>query len=247
MKTKKLLSTLLAGAMALSLAVPAFAADETVLTGNGTDGISASTEITGTTQTPILKLTVPDSGSVIVNPYKLTVTPTDGDATTDQIISATQYIKSESNVPIAVSVTVTGKLPESGGEVVLATSALKGTETTKSAFVYFECVQAEYDLSGGNWNAVTWANGFDKAKHAVLSTKGASLSKVVTIPAAESADWTASTPTLTKCYGAAFHLTGSVASTSTKAWTSSDTIGATIAFTFLPQAAAASTSTGSGS
>ncbi|MDE6935247.1 MAG: hypothetical protein K2P26_06525, partial [Oscillospiraceae bacterium] len=50
MKFKKLVSTALAGAMALSLSVPAFAAD---------GDLQQSTDITGTTQAPTNAITIP--------------------------------------------------------------------------------------------------------------------------------------------------------------------------------------------
>ena len=53
MKFKKLVSTALAGAMALSLSVPAFAS------GNTDTSLSQSTDITGSTQAPTIKITVP--------------------------------------------------------------------------------------------------------------------------------------------------------------------------------------------
>lgn len=131
---KKLISSVLAGACALSMtSISAFAADA-VVTELGTDGY-ASQEVTVTSKTemPTLKVTIPTAADLVVNPYKLNVTtPITG---SDTIISPEYEIKNESNCGVTVSATVKAT---PGGAAAIATSPLKGTETTKSVFMYLE-------------------------------------------------------------------------------------------------------------
>lgn len=202
---KKFLSTVLALAMALSLCVPAFAAD-TVL--NGVDGLGegAVVEVTGTTQTATVKVTVPSGGNVVLNPYGLDYT-VEGAANPvqDQIISAEQYIVNESNMPIKVSTSVTGTIEGTGA--FAAASAV--SETDKKVFLNFEI-------------------GATSAK----DTAAASYEKVnLTKTAVACTDIT-----MDKMGGAkpaiAFKFSGDAAKNPTNPWTTDDIIGASIAFTF---------------
>lgn len=232
MKFKKLATLALAGAMALSLAVPAFAAE--------TD-LEQSTEITGTTQTPTISISVPATGAVVLNPYKMTVdlTPDDtsDDVTSDaQIISANSYIKNKTDVALTVSATVTGK---TAGEAVFATATTQGgtkAVTTKSAFVYLEVVNAgagdDADATEPT-TAPTWGTAYDAkaANQVLLAAKAVTKANMLTVPAV--ADGSSSF--------IAYRLAGDAASSPTKAWTSADTVSATIAFTFIPTVQATGT------
>lgn len=105
MKMNKILSAALAGVMALSLMVPAFAAETEVTMDGLADG--ATVEVTGTTQTATVKILVPATGEVILNPYELDCTvPGAASPVQDQIISATQYIVNDSNLPVKVSMMI---------------------------------------------------------------------------------------------------------------------------------------------
>ena len=162
MKFKKLVSTALAGAMALSLSlsVPAFAA------GNTDTSLEQSTDITGTTQAPIIKITVPATGTVTVNPYKMAVS-VGGSDVTDQIISATQYITNASNVAIKVGAEVTGT---AAGNLAFATASTQTKAVlTNSVFMYFEMDVADktdtkkadmLTLASGTGTAAASAGGY---------------------------------------------------------------------------------------
>ena len=129
MNFKKIMSTALAGVMALSLAVPAFAA------ANSDTSLEQNTAITGTTQAPTIKITVPAAGTVTVNPYKMAVS-VGGSDVTDQIISATQFIDNASDVAVKVSAQVTGT---AAGNLAFATASTQTKAvTTNSVFMYFE-------------------------------------------------------------------------------------------------------------
>ena len=214
---KKVLSLVLALMMVLAVAVPAFAA------GGSTDPYNKSLEITGTTQVPTITVTIPTSGTVTVNPYKMEVT-VGSDKKTEQIISATQYVKNESDVAIALDVTVSGKVE---GEAVFATAPVTDRITTKSAFVYFEIKGATADDGTGD---PTWATAYDaKATDQIaLAAKAVTKKDVIKLDAGDQ----------TATY-AAFRLNGNVADKSVKPWVAADKVGATIAFTIKPSVAAA--------
>lgn len=214
---KKLFALVLSCAMLLGLATTAFAADTEVTDPDENGAYGASTEITGETQAPTIKVTVPATGAIIINPYGMEYTPDSGDPSTDKIISAAQFIKNESDVSISVDVTVTGTIPETS-KAVLATGALKGTETTKSIFLYFEILEAE-----DGETEPTWAESYDKTKHVLVAAKATTLKNVVVLAAGDEA-----------ATYAAFHLTGGVASAPATPWTETDTVDVTVAFTFNP-------------
>lgn len=213
MKFKKLISTALAGVMSLSLAATAFA----------TGALSQSMDITGTTQAPTIKITVPATGTVTVNPYKMEVT-VGGDKVTDQIISATQYIENASNVAVKVSAEVTGT---PAGNLTLATATTQGTKavTTNSVFMYFE--MAVVDAGDAT---PTWATAYDSksATQILVGSKAAKKADMLTLAAGDGSDAASAGGY------AAFHLAGDAASTPTTAWVAADKVDVAIAFTFTP-------------
>lgn len=225
MNFKKIMSTALAGAMALSLSVPAFAA------ANSNTSLEQNTAITGTTQAPTIKITVPDTGAVVVNPYKMSVTPDGGStAVTDQIISATQFIENASDVAVKVSAQVTGT---AAGNLAFATASTQTKAvTTNSVFMYFEMV-----ASDDGSTEPTWATAYDSksATQILISTKATKKADMLTLAAG--------TGTAAASAGgyAAFHLAGDAASTPTTAWAAADKADVAIAFTFTPTATSTAT------
>ncbi len=225
MNFKKIMSSALAGVMALSLSVPAFAA------ANSNTSLEQNTAITGTTQAPTIKITVPDTGAVVVNPYKMSVTPDGGStAVTDQIISATQFIENASDVAVKVSAQVTGT---AAGNLAFATASTQTKAvTTNSVFMYFEMV-----ASDDGSTEPTWATAYDSksATQILISTKATKKADMLTLAAG--------TGTAAASAGgyAAFHLAGDAASTPTTAWAAADKADVAIAFTFTPTATSTAT------
>ena len=211
MMRKRLLCAVLALALLLSAQSAAAAAEA---------ANERSMIITATTRLPVVKVTVPTSGQVYLNPLQL---PVDvyGDATTDQIISYPLTIANESDAAVQVDVRVTGKVkPES--DMTLASAPTNGTGTSKSAFVYFEIKPSDpYDPY-----SVEWDEAYDAAKHIPVTTGGSSKSNLVTLDAVGMYGEVQG--------GAAFRLTGDAVKTPTNAWTAKDGIDVTIAFTFTP-------------
>ena len=212
MNFKKIMSTALAGVMALSLAVPAFAA------ANAETALEQNTAITGTTQAPTIKITVPATGTVT------------GSDVTDQIISATQFIENASDVAVKVSAQVTGT---AAANLAFATASTQTKAvTTNSVFMYFEMV-----ASDDGSTEPTWATAYDSksATQILISTKATKKADMLTLAAG--------TGTAAASAGgyAAFHLAGDAASTPTTAWAAADKADVAIAFTFTPTATSTAT------
>lgn len=221
---KKVLSVVLALALVLTLAVPSFAANITD-SAKAAEGITQA--ITGTTNVPTIAVTVPTTGTIVLNPYKLSYDDSadqDGSGSnTDQVISATQYIVNGSSVPVVVSASVKAT---PAGNAKLATKTLVGdTKTlTNSAYLYFEAKTAD-----DNTTAVTDWSG---ATQQVLGTAA----KKIALPTM-AADVDGSTPTYL-----AYHIAGDAVANPTTAWTTADKYDVEIVFTVVAQAASSATS-----
>lgn len=235
---KKVLSLVLALALVLGLAVPAFATDD----GTVSDVTkSYTTTITGVTPIPTIKLRIPATGGVVLNPYGMKVslsmdengkpqaTPDDTDGSMDAIISATQVIESESEMELAVSATVTGKAAT--GVTFLTKEATN--ETTNSVYMYvgfkdiISTAAADFDdavqAATIPSTPVAVAKAGDPSDCVLISSK-ATTAKVGTLELNASG----------KKSGLAFKLGGNAVSAPIKPWTDKMTAGATIAFTFSP-------------
>lgn len=114
MKKRQILAALLAVCCAASMAVPAFAADENPELGTveteadkGIDDLKNwDLTVDTTVQNPTLKVTLPKSTSVLVNPYRIEVkTGSDADDTSfDTILSPVMDITNNSGCAIKVNV-----------------------------------------------------------------------------------------------------------------------------------------------
>lgn len=226
MKLKKLATLALAGVMAMSLTAPAFAEDN--------DGTAATnTEISGTVEPAAIKVTIPTTGAVVVNPYKMEVLPAGGtagtDETTEQIISATQYIENKGKAAVQLSASVTGT---ASSGVTFATVKHEGSTkpvTTKSVFMYFEIGRTDDASTEPTWNA----NGYDSKLNTqiLVGTKAVAKTNMVTLAAG--------TGSAGQAKGfAAYRLAGDANATPATAWTADDTVTVAIAFTVLPTGAA---------
>ena len=187
------------------------AKDATIETADASGAYGQQTEITGSTATPTIKVTVPTVGDVAVNPYKMSYKLGESDAATDQVFSPEYTIKNESNVAISVGVTATGKVE---GKAAFATaSAAKATTNSVFAYVEFTNTTGTYESA---YNA-------KNAKQIVLGTKAVTKTNVITLA---KGDETAQTVN--------YKFLGDAASSPKTPWSKDDKIGATLAFTFTP-------------
>ena len=257
MKTLKnrILSGTMAGALALSLAAPAFAASNT-------------TEVTGSYKAVTIAVDVMPKAVAFINPYGLDIevpedgiTETAGSATAkisgQQIVSAPMALKNKTGMDLSVNATVTTTIPAAAtGEVAmkLAANTTKGVgsnpeeegyiapSTAKSAFVYLEAKQ-EPTLTGADATVTTnaiatkfaaWApSTFDAAKHPVLNaTRAATQNDLVTLRAA---DMTGGNFTAYKAGSIALvRLAGDCVTAPKDEWKETDKFTASIAYTFAP-------------
>jgi len=256
MKTKKLVSLGLAAVMSLSLAVPAFAEDTNM-----------QTVFEATYSKPDISVVVPQTGTVALNPLGLDVELSDTDATQTikglQIVTTPTTIVNQSKMKLDVNATVTTTV---GGALKLTTSeqALVGTsdkqpeeegyvapKTDTSVFAFFQMkASAEAnadDEAKINKEAAAWTYDYTETITTnaegtttvtpetdgclILGTKPVSSSApLVTL---EAGDGSAS-----KVGGVAqMRICGKMVQSPKSAWADTDTLQATVVFTFTPSTA----------
>lgn len=215
MKRKRLLCAILALVL-LCAAQPAVLAAEEISN-------KRTTNLTALMKLPVVKVSVPTSGVVYINPLNLSVSIGDWNRG-DQIISTPATIANLSDAPIVVDVTVTASVrPES--DMTLASEPTGGAGTEKKAFVYFEIVQSIYI----NPNYASWGRTYDPEKHIALVDGVPQTRKgILTLPPT-----TLDGDIASRGY-APFRLTGDAVREPTTAWTRMDGITVTVAFTFTP-------------
>lgn len=252
MKTlkKRVLSCAMAGVLAVSMAVPAFA--------TASPAPNKSTNITGAYVDIVIDVNVPTTGTAQVNPYGLPV-KLDDDGTNkitgEQIVTKPLLLvnNSDSNLNVSASVTATAT-----GDLRFATAAPTASDTYKSAFVYLQMKPTALDnsdkaqgtdtgIQGVGTNEVNavfagWKQDYAAAKDLVLNgTSAATKDKMATL-AASTISTTGGTTTVSWNAGsiAAFRLAGKVNANPKDAWVVRDGFTAAIAFTFKPDTAVAS-------
>lgn len=260
---QRVISGAMAGVLAVSLAVPAFAAGK-------------STKVTGTYKDIPISVVVPTTGTVTINPYGLPVNVEKSDGklvafSGQQITSAPMAIKNQGSVSLAVGASVTGAL-KTGSTMTLAAATTKGDSsaspavpaaTTKTAFVKLQVA----GLSGNTWKVAdddaladkiieeaaknaTWTAAQDgpvvelgKTNNSDPDTPLATLLPAVMDPT--TGEFSTYNGTTSGSSIALFRLSGDCVTAPKKGtgdaatadpWTSKDGFDTTIAFTFTPSA-----------
>lgn len=182
-----------------------------------------ATVIEAMARLPVISVSVPTSADVLINPFQLPV-EIDGESNWEQIICSDAVMSSSSDIPLSVSVRVTGSV-KAGSDLILADSPTNKTGTEKKAFVYFEIVKSDWD----EVRRSLWAEAYDPAKHV----------RVVSGTPQTGTDMLTLEP-LNK-YGeiarggyAQFRLAGDAVQKPTSAWNENDGIDVMISFTFKP-------------
>lgn len=227
--TKRLASAAVAGVMALSMTAPAFAASET--------------SITGSYRAITLNVTVPTTGSAIINPYGLPFDIGDSTITGQQITTgAPLLIQNKSAVPLSVSASAIGQVK---GNFLFSAADPASDVLTKSGHVVLQMFPAD---------GVTEANATDtdilNAKFAALPEASADPTKDITVgtTAASANDILLlrsgnADGELVDGGAAFFRLGGKVVKNPTVAWAAADGFTVKIAFTFEPTIMQASAGT----
>lgn len=252
----RIFSGLMAGILAVSLAVPAFASGTTVTTPN------RSTTITGAFEDIVIDVNVPTTGDAQINPYGIPVKLEEAGTnkiTGEQIVTKPLLLinNSDSNVNVSASVTATAK-----GDLRFATAAPTSTDTYKSAYVYLQLksttladaqkattaqVTANEDIQGLDPAAVNpvfanWKQDYTAATDLVLNGSSAASKDNMATLAASTVAVSGGTTTVTWNSGsiAAFRLAGKVNANPKEAWNTKDGFTAAVAFTFKPDTTTAS-------
>ena len=154
MKTKQLLSTVLALLLALSL--PAASAAEPHAPDAG----------------GLINVIVPSTGHMVINPYRLAVRP-DGVETTAQLVHAPQALTNLSDFPVTVNVTASASLPRES-EAVFVHAPPAPDAKAKEVFLYAEFQERP------DW----WEGAYrDLPNQLPVSSRGASAGNVLTLDA----------------------------------------------------------------
>lgn len=170
MKFKKLASLALACVMCVSLAVPAFAANNT------------ETDITATYTPPVISVVVPQTADAFINPLGLDIKVDAANGPTlsgRQIISAPMTLKNQGATDLQVGATVSVTVNDSSDLRFVSTSTNGASAATKSVFAYVQAKQ-DKDLVGAE-TAVTataiataygkWeASAYDSTKDIVVNS-----------------------------------------------------------------------------
>lgn len=235
--SKRIASTALAGALALSMATPAFASGRNV-------------EITSTFQEQVISVTVPSTGTAQINPYGLDIAIEEtGKALKGQQIAMQPLaIVNGTKMDLAVSATVTG---EATGDLILSSEAPARDAVTKSAYVFLQMkteptlVEAKRSTADGNiqgFDAATIANAFETwaavkkpgANDIVLGPVAASKSNIITLKACSPNATDATKLELQAGSVGLMRLAGVVVKSPITPWATTDGFTANVALTFAP-------------
>lgn len=150
MKRRKLISSLLALALTLGLAVPAFATDTTL------DAANPSTEITVGTElnVPTISVTIAPLANMVINPYKLEYT---GTTSKDSLITVPALITNASGV--GIKITAKPYISKANGVTIVETKSQAESATTDPTafmeFMFATAVSSKDDIAttGASWDA----------------------------------------------------------------------------------------------
>lgn len=224
---KRIASAALAGALALSMAAPAFASSNSVITGNYKE--------------VRLAVTVPTTGKAVINPYGLPIALSEKYSISGQGISnaAPLTVQNRSAVPLKVNVSITSAPLQGSSFTFEQTGTLSSTATTNTGLVKFEMFPAPALTETTLENEDVLIGGFAALDSAnALPADGVQLKGLAGTPDAATNILTlreGSADGSLQAGGAAyFRLTGEAVKAPTIPWAAADGFTATIAFTFEP-------------
>lgn len=234
MNTKRFGATVMAGALALSMAAPAMAA-------------SQSTVIDSTFNPITLAVTVPKTAKAIINPYGLPYTM-EGEVTVsgaNAVITTGSAMLIENRSAVALKVGVKVKGETKGTGVAFATNA-NVDDSKKEVKVSFEAFEA-VGITEANFSEPETVN----PKYAKLATSDAKLTAAVSTTETAATDPNSGNGLILREANADgemqnggagfFRLVGTAGKTQT--WEKTDGFTTTIAFTFTPDTYAAKSMT----
>lgn len=212
---KKLTALFLAMLMSMALAAPVLAADPPNYT--LTYGV--------TLQEPTIAVTVPTAAqAVILNPYKIKVSNDDIGATNAQgsILSAKFYLVNKSTVPLKMSLTATGSIPEGSG-AAFSTSQIASTEKNKKVFLFIDVGSVTEGEAPSTAALCDVTYDATNTKQGVIKVGDLKLTDIMTITLPTNADNGNYVP---------IQIGGECTTSPTTAWSSADKVGLSIVFSF---------------
>lgn len=252
MKCKKISALFLTGAMTLALAAPAFAAD------------ANTTVIDGQFKAITIDVSVPATGSAIINPYSMPVKAVADDASKTELTEVTTagkiatnplVIYNKTTTNLSVGATVTAEVPSASGLEIVSVP-VKDTATDKQAQVYLEAVRdtslKKTDVAAAGATTICGVNGanvikafnkwepttFNKsAKNQIPVIPGEeSIKEGIAIMSAGKTTGTGSSATTDPEPGSfvLVRLAGTVAKNPETKWAATDTFKVNVAFSFTP-------------
>jgi hypothetical protein len=242
MKFKKLLSMAVAGAMILSMSVPAFAtwnnsgssgwnSSSNATSGNATSGGGGTETVEGgiaygsEIQVPTVDIDVPTTGAVMLNPYRLGFKIGNDDH--DEAFYSAPVIatnKSDCKVDVAVSAKATAE-----GEAKITESGEVATTEPGAKNVHIDLVVNT--VTGSDATTVAAQGGktikFDAADkdYGFGTSKDDDATPITLNPGNEEANYLG------------FQLSGTINSKTEKVWAATDKVSVAIVLTFTPQPA----------
>ena len=243
---KKLLSLLMACAMILALAVPAFAAGDAYFDYDSeSDQLTQPIEFQARMFVPTVKLSLPKitENPVVLNPYKIaydgttvTANTLNGKAVTNstdqtkQVISPVYKIQNATDVKLNYSVVATATTE---GKLALANSQIAANDTGNKAYVavVFRKVGVLAANAVANDNSVEQTlDGSDKANFETIVLKTTGEAKTDNTQPKYLNPATTDAPNFLE-----FQFQGSLSRLSTNPWTDDDKLTVNMTFTFTPE------------
>jgi hypothetical protein len=247
---KKLLSLLMACAMLLALAVPAFAADEYFEYDSESDQLTQPIEFQARTFVPTVKLSLPkiNENPVVLNPYKIEYSVSIADANklngvgmaavgtnadaANQVISPVYRIKNQTDVKLNYAVVATATTE---GNLSLASAQVPANDTGNKAYVAVVLRKASVaagNITSNDSDTAATLDGSDKANYETLVLKSTGEAKTDN---AQPKYLDAASSTAENYLE--FQFQGSLSRLSTKPWSADDKLTVNMTFTFTPETA----------
>lgn len=270
---KRFAPYLLVCVLVLSMIAPAFASSQKYEDYTNVSAGNTSTVINGGYVEAEIDVVVPTTGQAFINPYALPVklgdiTSTSGELgasesstssiQNQQIVTQPMFIQNKSEVELAVSASITGKvltaaenqalgLNDVSSGVIFGTAAPTASTKTKTVFTYLQMKVAP-NLTGNSTAGeliptfTQWTDdSYNKDKDLVVGKTTATKENMVVLAGGtEASDGGLEA---TKGGIAMFRLAGKVVTDPTGKWQDTDTFKVTIAFTFEPDPARATLTT----
>ncbi len=174
-------------------------------------------------ETGMIDVTVPATGEIIINPYRLPVEQ-GGETVRDQIANGGQILTSRSREPLIVNAAITVNTEEGGG-LKITDQPIGTDEREKLAYVYAEF----HNVTDANSEA-EWSESYTGAPNQLLAKEGGAAGEVLRLEAAGD-----EAPTY-----AAYRLFGMLSEHPETGWHTGDKLSVTVSFTFRPVEEAAS-------